>query len=66
MMKIFRWKRTLGIIFIPIGIILWLIGWLLITANSHESIQEIAPKQTVLFEKFVKENDQEYSEEIIV
>jgi hypothetical protein len=65
MTKIFRWKRTLRIIFIPIGIMLWLIGWLLITTNSYESSQEITPKQTIFFEK-LKENDQQYSEEIIV
>ena len=62
MTKFFRWKTILRIIFIPIGIILWLIGWLLITANSYESTQEITQKQTVLFKKLVKENDQEYSE----
>ena len=66
MTKIFQRRRKFSIIFIPIFIMIWLVGWLLIFANPEKSAKKIKPKQTILFEGLVEEDLQEYSEEIII
>jgi hypothetical protein len=45
---------------------LWLMGWLLIMLGSYKSTQEPTLKQTIVFEKVIKEDNQEELEEIII
>jgi hypothetical protein len=64
MTKIFAGK-IISIIFMPVLIVLWLIGWLLIITNSDKLTQEITPKQTIFFEEVIDESHQ-YPQEIII